>query len=489
MQKRVIYWLSFWATLVLAALPAAAITDIGPTNRVWLQGVVELVFSGGFKNEGLLLLETIDDAFNVNLLVTTGAITNTPTGLVQINPGAGGNRAVSANWFNYGTIDVNYGADLTKTNSFFYQRGNFNVASNFIVYVYSTNGVFSQDAGKFEIEGKVEFKRVAFNYNGGAIGGSPTLISSSLLISETATNPATFVFNGPECQLFGNNPTNCFLEVQGSELEGAVVLTNVGGFRNDGTISLDSTNTVAPATLTVTQGGITNSSSGIINIESGTGGQREINADLINLGRINVNSVLTINSPSGGITNAGELKISADQLLMIKSNYVQAPSGALEIELVQPDPAFDHEALNVAGLAQIDGLLEIAIPGNFTPSPNALFVLLRCETRVGFFNGVVVPPLPNSQTWKIDYHAQDVTLTVSPTIEIPSLKEFRLLSGDRFYLVFSGTVGGGYILQSSADLIQWSNLRTNRPFSGILEYVEPNIKQIPVRFYRVIPAP
>jgi hypothetical protein len=92
----------------------------------------------------------------------------------------------------------------------FYQRGNFNIASNLTVYIYSTNGVFSQDAGNFEIEGKVEFKRVAFNYNGGAIGGSPTLISSSLLISEMATNPATFVFNGPECQLFGNNPTNCF---------------------------------------------------------------------------------------------------------------------------------------------------------------------------------------------------------------------------------------------------------------------------------------
>ena len=285
-------------------MPAWAIDDIGPTNRVWLQGVVELVTSGGFKNEGLLLLETIDDAYNINLLITTGAITNTTTGLVQINPGAGGNRAVSANWFNDGTINVNYGAVLSRTSSFFYQRGNFNIASNLTVYIYSTNGVFNQDAGNFEIDGKVEFKWVTFNYNGGTIGGSPTLINSSLSISQTATNPATFVLNGPECELLGNNPTNSFLEVQGSDLEGAVVLTNVGGFRNDGTLSLDSTNTMADATLTVTQGGITNSSSGIINIESGRGGQREIDADLINLGRISVNNALTINSPSGGITNA-----------------------------------------------------------------------------------------------------------------------------------------------------------------------------------------
>src|SRR6185369_6259933 len=138
----------------------------------------------------------------------------------------------------------------------------------------------------------------------------------SLLISQTATNPATFVFNGQECQLFGNNPTNCFLVAQASDLEGAVVLTNVGGFKNEGTLSLDSTNTATDATLIVSHGGLTNASSGIINIESGTGGQRELDADLINLGRISVNSVLTINSPSGGITNAGELKISADQLLM-----------------------------------------------------------------------------------------------------------------------------------------------------------------------------
>jgi hypothetical protein len=489
MQRRVIYWLSFWGTLVLAASPASAIDDIGPTTRVWLQGVVELVTSGGFKNEGLLLLETIDDAFNINLLIATGAITNTTTGLVRINPGAGGNRAVSANWFNDGTINVNYGADLSRTNSFFYQRGNFNITSNLIVYVYSTNGLFSQDAGNFEIDGKVEFKWVTFNYNGGTIHGSPNLINSSLLISQTATNPATFVFNGPECELVGNNPTNSFLEVQGSDLEGAVVLNNLGGFRNDGTLSLDSTNAVADATLTVTQGGITNSLSGIINIEFGEGGQREIDADLINLGRINVNNVLTVDSPSGGITNAGELKISVDQFLIVKGNYAQAPSGSLKIDLVEPEPGLEHEALNVAGTAQIDGLLEITLPAGFTPSPNATFVLLRCDKRVGFFNGAVVPPLPNPQTWKIDYRDQDVTLTVSPTMEIPSLKEFRLLSGDQFYLVFSGTLGGGYILQSSADLIQWSSIRTNRPFSGVLEYVESNIKQIPVRFYRVIPAP
>jgi hypothetical protein len=239
----------------------------------------------------------------------------------------------------------------------------------------------------------------------------------------------------------------------------------------------------------VSQGGITNSSSGIINIEYGAGGQREIDADLINLGRISVNNVLTINSLSGGITNAGELTISADQFLMVKSSFVQAPSGSLKIELVQPEPGFEHEALNVAGTAQIDGLVEITLPGGFTPSPSASFVLLRCQKRVGFFNGAVVPPLPNQQTWKIEYGDQDVTLTISPTMEIPSLKEFRLLSGDEFYLFFSGTVGDGYILQSSADLIQWSNVRTNRPFSGVLEYVEPNIKQIPHRFYRMILAP
>ncbi|MEO8428237.1 MAG: hypothetical protein ABI651_14095 [Verrucomicrobiota bacterium] len=489
MQRRVIYWLSFWATLVLAVLPAWAIDDIGPTNRVWLQGVVELVTSGGFKNEGLLLLETIDDAYNINLLIATGAVTNTTTGLVQINPGAGGNRGISANWFNDGTINVNYRAVLSRTNGFFYQRGNFNIASNSIVYVYSTNGVFNQDSGKFEIEGEVEFKWVTFNYNGGTIGGSPTLINSSLLIGQTATNPAAFVFNGPECQLLGNNPTNCILEVQGSDLEGAVVLNHAGGFRNDGTLFLDSTNTPADATLIVGHGGIANSSSGIINIEYGAGGQREIDADLINLGRISVNNVLTINSPSGGITNAGKLKISADQLLMVKSNYVQAPSGSLEIELVASEPGFEHEALNVAGPARIDGLLEITLPAGFTPPLNVTFVLLRCEKRVGFFKDVVVPSLPNQQTWKIDYHDQDVTLTVRQTVEIPSLKEFRLLSGDNFYLVFSGTVGGGYILQRSADLIQWSNVRTNQPFSGVLEYVESNIKQIAHRFYRVITAP
>src|SRR5207244_5704572 len=137
------------------------------------------------------------------------------------------------------------------------------------------------------------------------------------------------------------------------------------------------------------------------------------------------------NSPSGGITNAGELRISADQLLMVKSNYLQAPSGSLKIELVEPEPGFEHEALNAAGTAQIDGLIEITLPGGFTPSPTASFVLLRCEKRVGFFNDAALPSLPSPQTWKIDYRDKDVTLTVSPTMEIPSLKQFGFLSGDK----------------------------------------------------------
>jgi hypothetical protein len=179
--------------------------------------------------------------------------------------------------------------------------------------------------------------------------------------------------------------------VQGSELEGAVVLTNVGGFRNDGTISLDSTNPWRLLTLAMHSGRRYQFIVGIINIESGTGGQREIDADLINLGRINVNNVLTINSPSGGITNAGELKSLPinfwwSRATMYKRRAVRSKSSC------RTGIQFEHEALNVAGLPNSTACSNLPSAG-FTPSPNA--TLCCCVVkRVGFFNGAVVPPCP-----------------------------------------------------------------------------------------------
>ena len=84
-------------TALLGAVPSAtAIDDIGPTNRVWLQGTSETV-SRGFQNAGTLLFETIDDAYNISLYVPDGAITNLATGLIQFKGGAGGARDCNCN--------------------------------------------------------------------------------------------------------------------------------------------------------------------------------------------------------------------------------------------------------------------------------------------------------------------------------------------------------------------------------------------------------
>src|SRR5205814_4222793 len=161
------------------------------------------------------------------------------------------------------------------------------------------------------------------------------------------------------------------------------------------------------------------------------------------------------------------------------SEFAQSKTASLKIGLNNPDLGFSGESFTVSGLADLDGQIEITLPDGFLPASFQQFVLMRYQTRNGSFNPVVMPALPTGQLWNFNYGNDALILRVTDSFVEPALTGFRLLSNHELHLFVTGSIGGGFSVQSSTNLVQWTGIRTNVPFSGFMEFVETNISLVP----------
>ncbi|MBI3414582.1 MAG: hypothetical protein HY043_04555 [Verrucomicrobia bacterium] len=488
MLKRLFDSFGWFFVLISGLLSACAIDDIGPTNRVWLQGTSPTI-SGGFQNAGTLLLESIDDAYDVDLTVPQGAVTNLASGLIEFLGGAGGGRSFTADVINYGNFDASYGLVMTKTNGLFHQRGLFNVATNIPCYYYCTNGYFFQEAGWLTITGRFQMHQATFVYSGGIITGEPLLVDAALQLLSSATNEASFQINATTSQLLGDVPGGQTVRILGSNENGPGYLTSTNGFRNEGVLYLDATNAPFDAGLIVLAGAITNSTTGVIYSRAGPGGAREIQSDLFNAGQLINETALTVKAPRAGVVNAGHMFLTSDQFLTLNSDFTQTASGTLKLELSQPDPGFDTEFMTIGGTAALDGQLVLALKPDYTPLPGDSFRVLSCQRRVGYFNLTDVASLPPGLAWKVDYRNNAVILSVNNKVQPPVVQEVTRVAGGSIHLTCTGTPSGALVLQSSPDFKSWSAVATNRPFRGLFEFTDSSTKTVAKRFYRAVAVP
>ena len=453
-----------------------------------MQGTSETV-SRGFQNAGTLLFETIDDAYNISLYVPDGAITNLATGLIQLEPGAGGARFLQADIINEGTFDTSYGLYLAKTNGVFHQRNLLNIATNVPFLYYCTNGYFFQESGSLTITGRFELNFATFVYSAGSITGTPRLINAALQLLPSATNSATFQINGTISQLLGDVPPGQTVRVLGSDTDGPGYLTSTNGFRNEGVIYLDATNAPYDAQLIILAGAVTNSTNGVICSRAGPGGNREIRGEFVNFGQLTNETALAITAPGNGFVNAGVVHLTKDQFLTINSDFKQTAAGTLKLELSQPDPGFDVEFMTVTNTAQLDGQLELVLADGYTPLLNDSFRVVSCKRRTGYLSLSRVPILPPGLAWKVDYRNDAVIVSVGRNIQPPVVEEFARATGGGIQLVWTGTPSGALVVQSSADFKSWSGVVTNRPFEGLFEFTDNNASRASKRFFRAVAVP
>ncbi|MCC7265239.1 MAG: hypothetical protein IT369_22255 [Candidatus Latescibacteria bacterium] len=131
----------------------------------------------------------------------------------------------------------------------------------------------------------------------------------------------------------GGNPT---LWVQGSTARGNAALRVNGGAANAGVIRLESTGGATTANLTLPTGTLVNQ--GTIEINAGSGGQRQLSADLDNQGTFRVNAAALLNKVGGVYTNQGEFRVQTGQSLTISggSQVFNQNGGTLVVDGAMP---------------------------------------------------------------------------------------------------------------------------------------------------------
>jgi len=145
---------------------------------------------------------------------------------------------------------------------------------------------------------------------------------------------------------------------------------------------------------------------------------------------------------------------------------------------LNPGTQFSQE--NFAGMAAFGGQLTVALPNGFAPTNGQSFAIATYGSYTGQFASAQLPPLPADLNWQLVYDPSSLVLNVVPG------NAFQTVStvDGQFQFVFQGQTGSQCIFEVSTNLLDWTPLLTNAPFTGSFNYVDPQSPQFPQRFYR-----
>ncbi len=374
------------AALVIGAGSAGAATfstrrsctisgEIAPAQTVLVQSsgnaTATLTAATDFTNAGTLTLQTIDNAGDSQFVVTSGTLTNAASGVINFNTGTGGYRRLSGNVTNNGTFNVNIDGALSKANGLFLNNATVNIEPGADL-VFDMTSVFTQATGTLAIksgkagvsvDGTFVMDSDTFNFNGGTITGIPVLSDSALVIGPSSTGAATFSTRRAST-ISGNIAAAQTVLVQSSGNAGAT-LTAANSFTNSGTIALQTLDNAGDSNLTVTAGTLTNANTGVINVNTGSGGYHYIDANITNNGTVNFNADGALSKTNGLFTNNSQVNIAdgADVVFGVTVSFTQS-AGKLAINgsgtFVMDSDTFNFNGGTITGVPVLsDSMLAI----------------------------------------------------------------------------------------------------------------------------------
>jgi autotransporter-associated beta strand protein len=232
-----------------------------------------------------------------------------------------------------------------------------------------------------------------------ATAGAFTLGGNNL----TFTGAATVTNLSVNTQTINNN-----LVIDGASL---LFAANSGRLDVDGVISGTGGSLTKIGSGTLTLSGI-NTYTGDTNINSGT---IRLNGSVV--GDVNVQAGGTLDGTGmvGGTVNnnggtvapgnsAGELTLSGD--------YTQSASATLEIEIGGLIAGSQHDQLDIAENAVLDGTLDVSLINSFTPGFGDTFEIISATSVTGTFASELLPTLGGGLSFEVLYGLNDVTLRV-----------------------------------------------------------------------------
>ncbi len=304
-----------------------------------------------------------------------GLLTNTSSGILSTEHGAGGGRFIVGNWVNQGTVDAQGGTSLVL-------MGNDGAGPDFT----QAGGALTAEEGASVVQ-----TGGAFHFTGGALNGDYIPVGVELDVQSTVTAAAVIEVQGQSNVLVKNAAAGVTLHVEGTSDNGNGVLTAADGAVNDGVIELDTTGWYwwLSSSIDVTPGGtLTNGPTGVIRALASSGGEY-IEGNLVNQGLIDAAgaSVTILGASSSGpnFTQAGGDVTTEGGAAVVQGNGVFHYTGGA----ISGDFIVVGTELDVQSSFTDAALIEVRGQGNVLDQNASPNVTLRVEGSSNNGDGVL----------------------------------------------------------------------------------------------------
>ena len=283
---------------------------------------------GSLTNNGTLILDSINSTWSSNLV---GTVTN--NGLIDVQIGAGGPRSYTGSMNNNGDVLVD-------------QRLNVNGA-----------GIWNQNSGTITGNALFAFNTGTMNIDGGNLSGQVVVNDGTINILNTSSATGGVQSQG-NTQLTGTINNGLEVTVQGSSNGGHANATTVGTLNNAGRLVFESRDSSWGSNLS---GSILNTATGVVEVNLGTGGSRNLGFTLDNDGEFLFRANANLGVSGSAHENRGTLTLESARLDLVGDTFENS-------DLLDGFGIFDLNnsvAFNNTGLVDAhDGTLQIL--GNFT---------------------------------------------------------------------------------------------------------------------------
>ena len=309
--------------------------NLAPGVTLWVQGSnwngdAVLTAVDGAVNAGVIALESVGYWWwNSDLIVAGGGtLTDTATGVLTAQAGAGGGRLFQGCLINQGTLTVGTGMQWVGTVA---NSGAISVAAGVEVDPTGLDGAapaFSQTGGSLTVDGSLVFRGGALDVEDGLLNGGGTLQvqNAQLSFGAGAGGPLPVEVVGQGDVLL-NNLGSVTIWVRGDDLFNQGVLTTAPGAVNAGTILLQSASSWWGSFLSIPDA-LDNTGTGVIHVTAGAGGGRSITGDLTNEGTVLVDADATVEIDGASLTQNDGL-VRADGRLTFNGGLLDFEGGAV----------------------------------------------------------------------------------------------------------------------------------------------------------------
>ncbi len=339
-----------------------------------------------------------------NIVVNNANITLTGTTPKILNSTNSANALALFN-DNKGTFTVN-GGTFTDTNSF----------TNTGTLAAGAKGLFNASGG-------------LTNFNSGTLtGGSYTLTTTGQIqfnnegfANDIVTNDAKITLAGVDTTVspfIDQTGGNALANFAANGSTGSLLLTTdrnfttPGSFSNAGTVSIGVASGTGKTQLTIGAGGNYTQTAGMTTVDSllTTTGSGAIN---LQGGFLygNKGTLTGAVDVTGGTLNPGD-GLNKIGVLTVDGSYTESGTGILNIDLDGTVAQTKYDVLDVAGVANLGGTINIDLVSGFKPVVGTVWDVLNYTSETGSFANVNLPTAPTGDHYVFTCGATDCTLTL-----------------------------------------------------------------------------